>query len=74
MSQRITITIPDEHYDWLEDVMKRRGWDSVQGAVRSLIEDNFRLDKKIGAASQSPTPIGVGMSCEGYGQQGDKEA
>lgn len=50
MSQRITITIPDEHYDWLEDVMKRRGWDSVQGAVRSLIEDNFRLDKKIGAA------------------------
>lgn len=50
MSQRITITIPDEHYDWLEDVMKRRGWDSVQGAVRSLIEDTFRLDKKIGAA------------------------
>jgi len=50
MSQRITITIPDEHYDWLEDVKKRRGWDSVQGAVRSLIEDNFRLDKKIGAS------------------------
>jgi len=50
MSQRITITIPDEHYDWLEEVKKNRGWDSVQGAVRSLIEDNFRLDKKIGAA------------------------
>ena len=49
MSRRITITIPDEHYDWLEIVMKRRGWESVQDAVRSLIEDNFRLDKKTGA-------------------------
>ena len=29
--------------------MKRRGWESVQDAVRSLIEDNFRLDKKTGA-------------------------
>lgn len=49
MSHRVTITIPDEHYDWLEIVMKRRGWENVQGAIRSLIEDSFRLDKKIGA-------------------------
>ncbi|MBU0777947.1 ribbon-helix-helix domain-containing protein [Patescibacteria group bacterium] len=49
MSRRVTITIPDEHYDWLETVMKRRGWENVQDAIRSLIGDNFRMDKKTGA-------------------------
>jgi predicted CopG family antitoxin len=53
MSHRVTITIPDEHYDWLETVMKKRGWENVQDAIRSLIEDNYRIDKKIDAGKMT---------------------
>ena len=49
MSRRITISIPDKHYNWLDKVKINRGWDSVQGAIRSLIEDAYRLDEKINA-------------------------
>ncbi len=61
MSRRVTITIPDEHYDWLEIVMKRRGWESVQDAIRSLIEDNFRSDKKIDAGKVDE-PVSLKMT------------
>lgn len=61
MSQRITITIPDEHYDWLEIVMKRRGWENVQDAIRSLIEDNYRIDKKIDAGKVDE-PVSMKMT------------
>ena len=71
MSQRITITIPDEHYDWLEIVMKRRGWENVQDAIRSLIEDNYRIDKKIGAGKvDEPVSLKMtGVENENYGVQ-----
>ena len=43
MSERVYLTIPDDHYKWLENVRKSRGWDSVQDAIRSVIEDAFRV-------------------------------
>lgn len=46
MSKNIPLTIPDEHYNWLEEVRKRRGWEKIQEAIRSVIEDAFRADKK----------------------------
>ena len=49
MSQRIVLSLPDEHYNWLDEVRKRRGWETVQAAIRSLIEDSFRLEQKLGA-------------------------
>lgn len=48
MSQRVTVSIPDDHYAWLEEVRKRRGWDTIPAAIRSVIEDSFRLDRKLG--------------------------
>lgn len=59
MSEKVTLTIPDLHYTWLEVVMKRRGWDSVQDAIRSLIEDSYRLDKKSGRKIDDPVSVKV---------------
>ena len=46
MAESIKLTVPDEHYGWLEQVRKARGWDSIQEAVRSIIEDAYRMHKK----------------------------
>ncbi len=59
MSEKVTLTIPDLHYAWLEQVMKRRGWDNVQDAIRSLIEDSFRLDNKLGRKIDDPVSVKV---------------
>lgn len=58
MSQRIVLSLPDEHYNWLDEVRKRRGWETVQAAIRSLIEDSFRLEQKLGAGKvDEPVPL-----------------
>lgn len=58
MSERVTVTFPDEHYAWLLEVMKRRGWTNVQAAIRSLVEDLYRLEKKLGAkAIDAPVSV-----------------
>jgi len=46
MVENFKLTITDEHYGWLEQVRKTRGWDSIQDAVRSIIEDAYRMHKK----------------------------
>lgn len=60
MSERVTLTIPDLHYNWLIEVQKRRGWDNVQDAIRSVIEDAFRFDSKLGRKMDEPVSIKVG--------------
>lgn len=59
MSQKVTVAIPELHYNWLVEVMTRRGWDSVQDAIRSVIEDGFRLDRKLGRKIDDPVSVKV---------------
>lgn len=59
MSQKVTVTIPDLHYNWLVELRTRRGWDSVQDTIRSLIEDSFRLDQKLGRKIDEPVSLKV---------------
>ncbi len=61
MSERITVSIPDAHYTWLNKVMKNRGWNSVQGAIRSLIEDAFRLDQKNSSVGKVEEPVALNV-------------
>ena len=46
MVENFKLTVTDEHYGWLEQIRKARGWDSIQEAVRSIIEDAYRMHKK----------------------------
>ena len=46
MAESIKLTVPYEHYGYLEQVRKARGWDSIQEAVRSIIEDAYMIHKK----------------------------
>ena len=46
MAESIKLTVPYEHYGYLEQVRKARGWDSIQEAVRSIIEDAYLIHKK----------------------------
>jgi len=59
MSRKVTLTIPDLQYNWLEQVMTRRGWDNVQDAIRSVIEDAYRLEAKVGRKIDSPVSLKV---------------
>jgi len=59
MAQKVTVTIPDSHYDWLIHIMTKRGWDNVQDAIRSVIEDSFRLDKRLGGKIDNPVSLKV---------------
>ncbi len=45
---KIQFTISDMHYAYLEEERKKRGLDTIQDAIRSIIADNYRLDKKLG--------------------------
>ena len=46
MSQRLVMAIPDEHYTWLEDVMTKKGLETVQDAARTIIADAYESKKK----------------------------
>jgi hypothetical protein len=59
MVEHFKLTVTDEHYGWLEQVRKARGWDSIQEAVRSIIEDAYRMHKKgIDTLMCAPAPAG----------------
>ena len=38
MAENVKVAFPDEHYAWLEEVRKARGWDSIQEAIRSVAQ------------------------------------
>ena len=60
MAKNLKVAFPDEHYDWLEEVRRERGWDSIQEAVRSIVEDAYRMRKKIldtPVCAPAPAPV-----------------
>ena len=60
MAKNLKLAFPDEHYDWLEGVRKERGWDSIQEAVRSIVEDAYRMRKKTldtTVCAPAPAPV-----------------
>ena len=41
MSHRLVLTVPNDHFDWLEIVRKKKGLESIQEAIRSVLEDSY---------------------------------
>lgn len=41
MSHRLVLTVPNDHFNWLEIVQKKKGLENIQEAIRSVLEDGY---------------------------------
>lgn len=41
MSERLVVTVPDKHVEWLEEVRKKKGLSSTQDVVRLIIMNEY---------------------------------
>lgn len=41
MSHRLVLTVPNDHFKWLEIVQKKKGLENIQEAIRSVLEDGY---------------------------------
>lgn len=44
--KRLVVSLPDEHYTWLEELAKVKGVETVQDAARTVIADAYERNKK----------------------------